>query len=369
MEKKWYVIIGLVSLIIILALIIFFNRDVSYSPYQKTNFNLSSCNSLYYNANAKTNIVFFSGKDDAKKYADYLRGFWPYSKNKNGFNFYYIDGYNVNCEMYKGIALLCYSRDVVRAASSCPNDYIIVLKTDKPEIRSSSYMNVLSLNTNLPESVVLHEFAHAFASLADEYVPANLISGSKNCALKCSDFNQEQCYQGCSDADHYRSVENGIMRSLSSREYGSFDSNIILSKIGTANNGQITGNVVADGAIDCAGSQYYLFEGFYSGGEIKINSRSLEVGCVDSSGEGGFSYQIELKSGAILNGGKFNPEFIYTDAQQNGESEISGEVYDSDKPFELKIPVVENAKTLKITKDNNVLLTVSLDEEDRPCQI
>ena len=107
-------------------------------------------------------------------------------------------------------------------------------------------MNVVSINKNHQKSVIAHEFGHSFANLAEEYTPATLPLKSKNCVSECNKFDSlnEGCYEGCSKTDYFRSINSGIMRTLSSKSYGAFNSFLISEKISKFK--RITGNVVSE---------------------------------------------------------------------------------------------------------------------------
>ena len=374
MERKTIIIIAsILTLIIIISiiLIIFLNKG-SLSPSTTSgNSILENCNALKYSSDSAVNLVFFSTKEQAQEYSDFFLQTPPFNENKEAFNFYYIDDYSPECELYKGIAILCYSKELIKKASSCPNDYIIVLKSENPGIRSSAYMNVMSINTALTKSVLTHEFGHVFANLAEEYTPATIPRGSKNCQSSCSEFDiSDSCSQGCSKTDYFRSIESGVMRTLSSNEYGQFNENLILGKL---KNNKITstGKVVAP-LITCANQNHYLIEGSYNmeSNSIIILDKTIETGCIGTSGSGDFSYNLILNDNSIIPGSEFNPELIFTDGQSSQETIINGETFQSDKSFLLKIPIIQNSKTLEINKNTEKITEIGLqDIGARPCLI
>lgn len=361
MKPKHLIIISSIILsVAILASILILNfYKTELSPTQT----LEECHTLKYNSENKIDIVLFSSKEQAEKYSDYLLTINPFSTNKDSFNFYYIDSYTPECEIYKGIALLCYNKELIKMASSCPNDYIVVIKDESAGIRSSSYMNVMSLNVNHFLSVFAHEFGHAIAVLAEEYTPADIPRGAKNCVSDCRRFStSDGCFQGCSKEDYYRSIDNGIMRTLSSNTFGKFDEFLILEKIKKKIGAGITG-AVTQNPIDCSNEKYYLIDGNYytSNNQIAISNKSIQQGCVGSNGAGFFEYNLILTDNFIIKTGEFNPELIFTDVQEEGQEEISGQIYESDKSFLLKIPAVEKAKTLEIIKDGEKLTEINLE--------
>lgn len=357
MQFKNLMIISAIILAVPILLIIFFNLSPTLSPSSKA---LEECKAISNNNPNGFNLVLFSTKEQAEKYSNYLLTIPPFDKNKNAFNFYYIDSYSPKCELYKGVAILCYSKELIQKASSCPNDYIIVIKEESPEIRSSSYMNIISLNLNHQLSVFPHEFGHAFAILAEEYTPAEIPKGSENCQSSCKDFeNSDRCFLGCSKENYYRSTENGIMRTLSSENYGTFDENLISKKITENTNSKITGSAISN-EINCENENYFLIEGTYSEEEIKILNKSTEEGCVGTSGNGFFEYKVIMEDNSTLADGNFNPELIFTDVQSSNQNIIFGQTYNNDKQFYLKLPLIENSKTLEISKDNQIIFEINL---------
>ena len=355
-KKLW----GFVFILIVLvgALVFFLNRDeVDNSP----EIDLEVCNVISEPSSNGVNMVFFGSEDQARSYSDYLLEFSPFNNFKNDFNFYYIDSYEPECEIYKGIALLCHSKELIKKAGACPNDYIIVLKSEKSNIRSSNYMNVMSINTAHSLSVFPHEFGHSFLSLAEEYTPGRIPKRSNNCVASCSSFDglEDGCFEGCSESNFYRSIDRGVMRTLSSDSYGSFNEKSISDKLSSkySSGAGITGNVVSE--VNCADQSYYLIEGIFSDGGIDIIDKTKEKGCQTNGGSGDFSYNLVLNDGSVLSGEDFNPDLIFTDAPLGDE--IDGETFESDRPFLLKIPFNSNSDSLHIfDSDDNLVKEVSL---------
>ena len=90
----------------------------------------------------------------------------------------------------------------------------------------------MSINSALAPTVIVHEFGHVFANLADEYIPANIPFGSKNCKSNCENFNGiGNCFQGCSESDYSRSSYASIMRTLKSNSFEEFNEELINQKI------------------------------------------------------------------------------------------------------------------------------------------
>ena len=374
MDKKWWFIsIGIIALVfIILIFLLAKNKNIEKSPTT----GLAECKTISYNGKGKTSIVFFSSKQEAEKYKNALFEISPFNENKNEFNFYYIDDYQPECEIYKGVALLCYNRELVKKAASCPNDIIVVVKDENSRIRSSAYMNVININSKLQTSVFAHEFAHVFANLADEYVPAELPSKAKNCQSDCDKFSvKDGCFEGCSKNNYFRSINAGLMKTLYSKTLGLFNEKLISERINKKENSQskITGKQI-DEQANCENQNYYLVEANYDAvGNIVLISKSLENGCFGNNFEGDYiSYGI-LADGTEINLGSFNPVFIFTDFQSEEQTTIEGEVFvnDNDKSFLLKLPA-DKSITKIIIKDEATNKQTEISLEDmgaRPCAI
>ncbi len=231
MEKKSnkYLLITLgaffLSLLIIVTIIYFSKPSIQPSEYL-------TCKTIQENGleDEKIDILFVFdnvNEDKAEDYMDYLLAIEPFAANREKFNFYSLDAHP-DCELKNNI-LFCYNRKLIKEASACPHDYIIVLSKHPLSVRSSAYTNFMSINTAHPKTVLIHEFGHAFANLADEYVPSRIPLGSRNCVQKCENFDSETdgCFEGCSYDDRMRSVDSGVMRTLRTSEFGIYDIKIV----------------------------------------------------------------------------------------------------------------------------------------------
>lgn len=345
MEKKYLIVAGILIAVIVVFLILGFSSRIKKSPSNA----LEECRTLSYNGKDALNILLFSEKKDAERYMNYFLSASPFVENKNRFNFYYIDSYNPECKLYKGIAVFCHSRELVKKAASCPYDYITVIQNSGGTTRSSSYLNVISINAQHPMSTFLHEFAHAFAGLDDEYVPASVGFSSKNCFSDCDDFGKEneECYDGCGDEKHKRSVNEGLMRTLSADSYGQFDNEILKKAIGKGTGSLLSANAV-DMPNDCSDKRYYLISGKYFNGSAEIYGSTIEAGCAGgSAGTGEYNYTVSDSSGGEITL-SFNPEKIFTDIQDTGKGMIEGGAVLNDEEFILTVPFDGNPKTLSI---------------------
>jgi hypothetical protein len=220
MENKHFIII-LIILVVIVSAFLGIRIKFLKSP-------IGVCETLIEN-NAKINVVFLSegiGKEKLIEYANFLAEAEPYKNTK--INFYYAG--EAECEIVQGNILLCYSSDIVRKAASCKNDVVAIISS-RSGLRSSAYGNIISISSGLPKSVFLHEFGHAFANLADEYVPSEIPSGSKNCQKACNFLIEDGCFEGCSKSSYYRSTDNSVMRTLSTNDYGKLNIHLIENAI------------------------------------------------------------------------------------------------------------------------------------------
>jgi hypothetical protein len=211
------------------------------------------CVSVYENGapDGKIDVVFIGyGFDDVEEYNkqvnryvnNILLEFAPFNEYRDRFNFYRIDDADLDCEI--GSFIQCEQYDIKRAASDCPNDFIFVLVDRsafsdfvKP-VRSSAIGNIAKINTADKPFVLVHEFGHSFADLADEYVDENYYSDSNfraddyiNCdASPCNTWtgtSGASCYEGCSLRKYFRPTKDSIMRSLASPDFGPVNSEAI----------------------------------------------------------------------------------------------------------------------------------------------
>src|SRR3989338_1079203 len=127
LQKTAYIII-ISSLILIILLFNYLNFRQS-SVYAETEpEDLGTCRSLVYNGEDRIDLLFLASEEDTKRFSDTILNTPPYSENKDYFNVFFIptSDYEPTCEDYKGIAILCNTKENLEAARRCPNDYIII---------------------------------------------------------------------------------------------------------------------------------------------------------------------------------------------------------------------------------------------------
>jgi len=346
-NKFW--IIVLIS-ILVLGVILFYITRTS----EKVEIDLEKCESIEYNGENNINVVFMSEKKAAENYIESLFKFEPFGQNRNKFNFYLIKDYQPECELYKGIALYCYSKDLVKKSGSCPNDYVVVVKELAKGVRSSAYMNVVSINSKHDDNVFAHEFGHVFANFAEEYTPAKIPKKSKNCVKSCNKFEgkENECKGGCSKDSYFRSIDQGVMRTLKTNEFGSYNEYFIQKRIdeSTKESSKITGNVVMD-EEKCSKESYLLVEASLSDGKLNLGKSEEVAGCL---GEGYGSYTQEIGSEKT----SFNPQYVFTDFHDEESGELSGETYENDKSFYISLPKIKDDEEVVIKNEDDEVVSV-----------
>ncbi len=363
-RKKLIVYLAVLITLIVVLSSLYIYRYTFLSPLSTDQ--LEECKTLS-NPGGTINLLFFSTKDEAEKYSSYLMSKQPFRDQSQNFAIRYIDTYKPTCDLYKDTAILCYSKELIQKAASCPNDYIFVTDSRDSSIRSSSYMGVMSINLNHPMSVVLHEFGHAFANFAEEYAPAKIPAGSKNCVSSCDKFGgyADNCFQECSNADYFRSIDEGIMRTLNVETYGDYNNQVIEQKI-TSSKSTLSGRAV-DNTIPCEEQKYLLVTATYDGQSINVINKELKAGCAAGTDSGPLTYKV-VDAGIVIATNSFNPEPIFTDAPN--AHKLSGETYTNTEPFYLALPVQNDQESVNFFDGDTQIGSLNLqDLYSYPCQI
>lgn len=131
-------------------------------------------------------------RSDVSRFWNYLSNVEPYASNKNSFNIYAVESPSVesgtdipNHGVYRNTAmnftfstfdvdryLTTFDMESVHdIASAVPYDHIVIL-VNTDEYGGGGFYNFYASCTsdhNLSEKVLVHEFGHSFAGLADEY--------------------------------------------------------------------------------------------------------------------------------------------------------------------------------------------------------
>ncbi len=316
---------------------------------------VSECKSIEYNGEDRIDLLFISSYEDAKHYSDYLFTVEPYKTYRDYFNVQFLDE-QVECERYKDIALLCYTDQILDLAKKCEHDYLIVLKEDEKQIRSSAYGKVVSINKVHEDSVLIHELGHAIANFAEEYGGAKIPPGSKNCQSQCNKFEGEvdSCVQECSTSTHYRSIPTGVMRSLITDNYGIYDIALLteLLEKNKPKTSSITGNQVFEGGLCAKKAQEIKIFQSENGFDIKTDN-ALEEICIPDKG----------LSGALCIGNICNINVLFTDAQEHTDETLNGETYlHPEIPLSLYVEKNNENPIVEITFDNQLIGTINTAE-------
>jgi hypothetical protein len=218
---------------------------------------IDECTSIFYTSepNDGIDIVFLGQayddvedfKSEAYSYInDVFFDLEPFRSNRDKFNFYMVDDMvDLGCT-FQGY-VICNNFKVKKVASRCPHEFIFILidrnkfKDFINPIRSSAVSNIANINTADEPRVLMHEFGHSFADLADEYVDAYYSSikfngleyancDNNRCA-KWSGTEGTRCIQGCSTSGYYRGTEDSLMRSLSADYFGPINEEAIIEKL------------------------------------------------------------------------------------------------------------------------------------------
>lgn len=364
MEKKVFFLslMGVVSFILAFSITMAATSRTDLSPSDVPQ---GVCNSLEYAGPSAFNVVFIASKADAERYKSHFLSEVPYTDHP--FNFYYIDNLNPEnfCTLYKGIAVLCYSPELLTSAAACPHNAIIVPIERSIDIRSSMYKNVLSINTNHPPREVLrHELGHLFG-LAEEYTPATPPKGQLNCKSSCEEFEGaiDGCFEGCSKDALVRSIDEGVMRTLSTSEYGAYDESLITLRLEALSTGAttITGQATSDPVCN---DELLLVEVDASMPSWRVASTVPYTGCLP--GKTAFDYDLQVRdSGESSFESTLSHNTLFTDGLQEGT--LGGETYEETR-FWVSVP--SRGGTLEIADETSVLLQTELPAQGGlPCRV
>src|SRR3989344_1015980 len=357
MESKSFLFIS-IPLFAIILIFGYLNINQESSSNSSESISADLCKSIEYNGEDRIDLLFISSEEDAKHYTDVLLSTEPYKDKRNYFNTRVIEQ-EVECKDYKGIAILCNTKEIQNLAKQCPHDYIVVVKEEPKNIRSSAYGNVLSINKVHEDSVLIHEFGHAFGNLAEEYGGAKIPSGAKNCVSSCDKFQGEidSCELECSESTYYRSISAGVMRTLATSNYGKYN-NVLITKLLEKNKPQdvtVTGSIIESQEEQCNDELVNIKITPNSNDLIAKTENIFEKGCAPK----------EVCTGEIcFNEDICYPDSIFTDSQDTDkEDTLSGETisYQEDTTFYVKkdiedplVEVTHNGDLIKLIDTRQV---------------
>ena len=174
--------------------------------------------------------AFASTADNFKNKLLFIK---PFDLQKSKINLWRIDntqdlGCYYNCNNIARL-ICCNNTAVYNAAAACPYDEILVIVNNSTYGGSGGSYSVSYKGNSM---VMVHELGHSFANLYDEYWTAGVSSGGliplafkPNCdnAAGCPRWAGTPgtvCLLGCEYDNWYRSINNGIMRTISSTDFG-----------------------------------------------------------------------------------------------------------------------------------------------------
>lgn len=256
-SRSWIPFVLLLILVGFVVVYVFFG-DILFSGTRQPVQPSPGCIPIQENGNSEQaiDIVFLPDNfEDVSKFRDKtdkminaFSNLEPYSENKDKFNFYRIEKFDLDlkCDYsYGGDAIVCDPTAVKSSATLCPHDYVIVAVDTQgiqklfDLLRSSAWMGIASLNSADDPLVFSHEFAHIFADFADEYEyggkitwdAPNCDSGWETCP-KFKVVSDSECVRGCVNNENSRSINVGIMRDYwKSKLYGSYNEYVLQSRI------------------------------------------------------------------------------------------------------------------------------------------
>lgn len=313
------------------------------------------CQDIEINGQDRIDLLFISSLEDAKRYTDYLFTVEPYKTYKSYFNTRVITQ-EVECEIYQDIAILCYNKEILDLADQCEHDYVIVIKEDSKQIRSSAYGKVISLNKAHEDSVLIHELGHAIGNLAEEYGPAKIPRGSKNCVSSCNRFSGQVdgCTQECSESSYYRSIALGVMRSLITDNYGIYNINLIseLLNKNKPKDSVITGNQISTYLCIKKVQEVKIYQD--EGGFRVTTNNVLKDACIPNKGLAGPLCVEEV----------CNTNVLFTDAQDIETDEtLHGETIENlDIPIIMHVEKNLENQIVKVLFDGETIGTINTAE-------
>ncbi len=365
---EWIPFISFLVIIFFGLIILFFtvSEDLRSPVEPSTGCLVMQDNGDFFNS---INIVFLGTKyedvgkfrEDSEKMMLSFLNTVPYSDYKNRFNFFRIEEFkDFGCKYDQG-AVICNPALAQKEAIKCPGgDYIAVLvDRNKGEnlvshLRSSSWMNLNSLNSADDPLVFAHEFAHSFVDFADEYEFDGKINwDAPNCdseydtCPKFSNIEGSECHVGCVNKQYSRSIDVGIMRDYwipEGKRYGIYNEWFLKNEILEKTIEPSEDSIIKGMPQDKPQSVYVVKGTCDKNGNCNIDNVSMSPGYPSK----GFEGDLELKHGDFfVNFPKTTR--LYT------ESKGEDNVIIMPTEFVLALPMDKEVESIEIIENGKII--------------
>ncbi len=361
------------TILILIALIFFSTKGLN-----------KECDALKYSGQVKDkiNLVFLPDNyqdtsiflTDVEEFSKSLLSLQPFVNHKDDFNICTVKEFkDLGCKD-EG-AIICDTRKVKRAASKCPNDFIIVLhRRSKIQdlvdpLRSAAYQQITSINTADDPLVLAHEFGHLLGDFAEEYIinQAEIDWDAPNCdkdKKECSKFSiveDSGCFLGCTTHDYSRSIETGIMRDYwKGKTYGSYNEFILEEELKdkTQDNQDIKYSPIKRIQENEKPDNILILDLNIGNDTITIENKEIGKGYAPNIDKQGYSYFLKSEEGEILY--NFNFGYLKIIEERSSARGMNGTIKTIEN-ITLVIPYLEEVNTIEF-KDpqNNSLKEFSL---------
>jgi hypothetical protein len=201
---------------------------------------------------------------------------------------------------------------------------------------------------------------HLF-NLAEEYLSNSPPPrGSKNCQKSCESFENlaDSCSKECSQTSLYRSITQGVMRSLLTTNYGGFNIDLISKALEKRkpSNSYIAGSQILEQS-SCNQESFVDIELIKEEESISVISKNEIVkGCATSNSFLDISYEEVTCFNEVC----YNADAVFTDTGAKNEEVMSGETFSPPKTTTISIPY--SHKELTITDNGEKIATISLSQ-------
>ncbi len=367
MQRSWKPFTLLVVGIIVLMIVFFSNNTDSIGQ---------GCGTIRYSQDVgeAINLVFLPDNyndlstfmSDVETFSNSLLNLKPFDNYQEKFNIYTIkNSTDLKCN-YKE-AVICDDGRAKRAASKCPNDFIIILSHRSKvadlvnPLRSAAYLNIASINTADSPLVLAHEFGHLFGDFAEEYIADYEIDwDAPNCDPdeSCPKFkivSDSECFSGCTSTDYSRSIKTGIMRNYwIGKTFGSYDEYILeKSLLEDTPRTKLRLSPFKTTQLNNQDDKIMILDFSYESGNLKLINKEITNGYSPNIEKEGYSYTLLSKENTKLYNFSFGyPSIITEKANKQGMSGSKSTL----KKFTLISPYSKDVNTISISDPDGKII-------------